>query len=97
MSRPEEPPIPWVATEMESLYRWCIYCAVDCWVDEPEHTAECPSVTNLWPVRPEDIDTACAKCGEPFTPHDFYIHEQIGTPGETPIAMCVCISCAAPR
>ena len=50
-------------SEWEDLYRWCVYCQADCWVDEPEHAADCPSNTGIWPVRERD-GALCPHCGK---------------------------------
>jgi hypothetical protein len=66
-------------------FRFCVYCAADCYEDEPEHTSDCPSVTGLYPVRAADLGSPCVHCGqpslgmqcwichEPFEVGDFYV------------------------
>src|SRR5689334_6695184 len=52
----------------EEPYRWCVYCDADCDVDEPEHTAECPSSTRVYHVRYEADSPPCEKCGHRRSP-----------------------------
>jgi hypothetical protein len=66
-------------------FRWCVYCDVDCDVEKPEHTAECPTNTGLYPVRERDLGPVCEHCGKPslgmscwicgevFVVGDFYV------------------------
>lgn len=72
-------------------FRWCIYCHTDCRVDEPEHADDCPSVTNVWPVRKQDLQPECSACGhlegmlcgdchQPFEVGDFYMHREMAGP-----------------
>lgn len=75
-------------------YRFCIYCEADCYEDEPEHAADCPSTTGVYPVRLEDLGPPCPHCGEPtlgfgcvdcgaqLQPGDHYMH-RILTEGDS--------------
>ena len=49
---------------MTDPFRFCVYCAADCYADEPDHAPTCPSVTGVYPVRPEDLGPKCNHCGE---------------------------------
>jgi hypothetical protein len=46
------------------LYRFCVFCGADCHADEPDHAAECPSTTGVFPVREEDFGPKCVHCGK---------------------------------
>jgi hypothetical protein len=53
--------------EWEAKYRWCVYCKADCWVDDPEHTTECPTSTGVFPIREGDKDMLCCRCKAPLS------------------------------
>lgn len=96
--------------EWEAKYRWCVHCKADCWVDDPEHAADCPSVTGLWPVREQELQP-CRKCGTPahgmccmdcgaeLKLGDFYVLRDADTGGiasERPhVGEVVCVGCGA--
>lgn len=48
----------------DDLYRWCVHCGADCYADEPEHAADCPMVTGVYPVREEHFGPKCVHCGK---------------------------------
>ena len=49
----------------DDRFRYCVWCKVDCYEDEPEHADDCPQTTGLRPVREEDLGPTCAHCGKP--------------------------------
>lgn len=81
--------------EDDDPYRFCVYCEADCKVDEPEHAADCPSSTGVFPVREQDFGPKCAHCGErafgasmrcgdcgaELKVGDFYMHRELD-PGD---------------
>jgi len=71
-------------------FRFCVYCNADCKADAPEHTAECPFNTGLFPVRDEELGPTCSNCGhkdgmccsacmQPFAVGDFYVHRNLAS------------------
>lgn len=81
-------------------YRYCIHCAADCYEDEPEHAADCPFTTGLWPVTaetlgmrgPDDpyaLGMVCMDCGDPFAIGDTYALRQLADNAFE----AVCIGC----
>lgn len=80
-----------------------MYCGAP-WPDEVlpiDHLPTCPSVTGLWPVRPEDVEPHgfhCAECCAPFVAGDFYVQVALeGEDGHTDpdVVEVLCLSCAA--
>lgn len=81
----------------------CVYCGSP-WPDETLdifHEADCPFVTNLWPVLLSDIGEhgfCCSGCGDEFTVNDFYIlvpHTDDAGHTHDETSEITCISCAA--
>lgn len=94
--------------EWEALYRWCVYCKADCWVDEPEHSAGCPSSTGVYEVRYERCHPPCEHCGKRPDPAircsececllalgDKYTHRQLDDIAGVPVYEPICLGCAA--
>jgi hypothetical protein len=48
----------------EDPYRFCVFCNADCYEDDAEHAADCPSVTGVFPVREQDFGPTCVHCGK---------------------------------
>jgi hypothetical protein len=85
--------------EWEAKYRWCVYCKADCWVDDPEHTTECPTSTGVFPIREGDKDMLCCRCKAPLSDSYMHIDMETGEVGPTnsravPVLEVVCIACA---
>jgi hypothetical protein len=70
-------------------FRYCVYCAADCYEDEPQHKSDCPSITGLFPIRENDLGPKCGNCGyqpgmccgkchTPFAIGDFYVNREMG-------------------
>lgn len=68
---------------MSNDFRWCVFCKADCHADTPEHAADCPSVTDVWPVTeqllgirgpndPYAHGMRCMGCGDEFKLGDHY-------------------------
>lgn len=88
----------------QPCFTHCVYCGVDCDLPEPVHDPACPSVTGLFPVRPEDLGAECVHCGKrtpgfvcsgcevPFEVGDFYCQVKIED-GPIPVYELVCIGC----
>jgi hypothetical protein len=79
----------------------CIYCgAPGCTIEsvEVQHRPECPSVTNVWPVRKEELHPhgmACAVCPTVFKEDDFYT--QIPSESDDSVFIAVCLACGLTR
>ncbi len=81
----------------------CVYCGAP-WPDpilDLEHKSDCPSITNLYPVRKQDVDPhgfCCTSCGEEFKIGDFYIgmpwEDASGHTDDVNVEV-TCLSCAA--
>lgn len=76
--------------EHDDPFRFCIYCKADCYVDEPEHTADCPQSTGLFPILDQDLGPKCSACGHqdgvccgqcerPFALGDCYVLRDLQT------------------
>jgi hypothetical protein len=48
----------------DDSFRYCIYCAADCYGDEAQHAAVCPSTTGVYPVDEHALKPFCPHCGE---------------------------------
>jgi hypothetical protein len=83
-------------------FRWCIYCRADCAAEEPEHAADCPVLTRLWPVTERELQP-CRHCGGPTMPmvceecgHEFEIGEHFVTEQDDVIFRRIfCVGCGA--
>ena len=85
----------------------CIYCqATGCLDDTVVHDADCPQVTNVYPVRPEMLadprGCLCTACDEPLREGDLYIlmpHPEhwmmANIPPGTDAGFVTCLGCAA--
>lgn len=92
-------------------FRYCIYCNADCYESEPEHAADCPSVTDVFPFTekdtlcrcgrplPDDQRMVCMDCKATFEPGDHYTHRWVGEAdmgfGSHPVGEVICLGCAA--
>lgn len=67
----------------------CIHCYTECDSETPEHLADCPFNTNLWPINNEDLrcELGCIRCGHTFIFDEFYI---VAVPG----GEILCIDCS---
>jgi len=88
--------------------RDCVYCGADCDLPEPPHAPDCPMVTGLFTIEPDDLGhecvhchertpgMVCARCDHPFELGDTYCHQETDDPD---IKVVVCMMCAveAPR
>jgi hypothetical protein len=85
-------------------FRYCVFCGADCYEDEPEHAADCPSSTGVYPFTEKDMTCPyckrpleerhrmlCSECEAPFEIGDHYTHRQIDDDVYEPI----CLGCAA--
>lgn len=96
------------------MFRFCVYCDADCYdedgdalpKDEVDHRPDCPTVTGLYPVRPEDHgpEVTCPKCGHQFREYsvtcmdcgteleegDSYAHRRISAD----VVELVCVPCS---
>lgn len=81
-------------TGPDELFRWCVYCDADCWIEGTgQHASDCPSRTGLWPV---DVDMRCARCGVLMVGGvDVAVEERIGEFIGIPVYQRVCLGCAA--
>lgn len=81
-------------------FRYCVYCEADCYADEPEHDAECPSNTGLYPVTTETLGmrgpddpyafgARCMDCGVEFKLGDTYTHREVADD----VREMVCVGC----
>jgi hypothetical protein len=92
---------PCKVCESVTCYDHCIYCGVD--VHLLDHTAECPSMTGLFPVTEQFLGDRCDNCGAyqrrpacpichgPFELGEFYMRRAIAED----IVMPVCVTCGA--
>ncbi len=80
----------------------CVYCGAP-WPDpvlDIEHKIDCPSITNLFPVRVQDIEPhgfCCFRCGDEFEVGDVYTdvpHEDAEGHTHSNKFEVVCLSCA---
>lgn len=80
----------------------CVYCGAD--GPDPildiEHQEDCPSITNLFPVREQDIEPhgfCCLRCGDPFKIGDVYTtipYEDENGHIDNMMVEILCLSCA---
>ena len=71
-------------------FRFCIYCAADCYEEDPEHADDCPSTTGVFPVTKrmlvsisaegelEHSGMRCMDCEDSFAAGDHYTHRHVG-------------------
>lgn len=85
----------------EDPHRYCVYCMADCSEGDPEHAADCPSTTGLFPVTGADLGIrgpddpyahgmTCMDCGAEFKVGDFYAQRQV----ESHLFEIVCVGCS---
>ncbi len=81
----------------------CVYCGAP-WPDsilDIEHKTDCPSNTNVFPVRAQDVvphGFCCLRYGVPFEVVDVYItipHEDKDGHTDDMLVEVVCLSCDA--
>lgn len=95
---------------MSDAYRYCVHCGADCHADEPDHAADCPFLTGVWPVRVEkhcescscDPAILCCDCGARLGVGDFYMLREVeaGDPfrggfEHAAVSEVICIGCKA--
>lgn len=76
-------------------YRFCIWCGVDCYVEDPPHAPSCPQATGLYPVRAADLKPngmRCIDCSTPFEIGEYYIQRPTDTEDVYEI---ICVGCGA--
>lgn len=86
-------------SEHADPFRYCVHCAADCYADEPEHAADCPSSTGIYPFTEKDMECpyckrelgeehrmVCGECEQPFQVGDHYTHRWLDeeTPAGSP-------------
>ncbi len=82
--------------ENEESLRPCVHCNAP-WFTfslDPEHKADCPMVTNIFPVSLIDLEDdgiVCSKCDEPFHIGGFY--KAVPQSEEIDVYVMVCVPC----
>lgn len=90
-------------------FRFCVFCGADCHIENVEHSAECPSVTGVYPVRVEkhcpsctcDGTIFCCRCDAELKIGDHYMLHEL-EPGDASIpgiegasvSEVICVGCA---
>lgn len=78
----------------------CIYCGIDCNDPQNDHAPDCPSTTDVYPVRREELwpdgPACCDRCGATLWPGDSYSHVRIEVEGveDFDIREVTCTGCA---
>ena len=65
----------------------CVWCRVDCDIDDPPHLPYCPQRTGLFPAP---AGACCVVCGDPMTVYVSRIDLE-----HDDVELAVCVGCAA--